>query len=649
MLHSVGSWCQGSRLGVNNSCCTRLATVLRACVASSTVAVRVLAAIALAAPQHALARSDQTDYLISDFEGPHSLENWRFESDPPAPDGGLTLGPGRHHQGAILAYRLSCHQDGTCDDYAAALWHPASPLPKKHDPAISLWIRFSRDVQISLVVKDTSGRTTRFPIRPSIEHPKPGGWQYLVVPLGAKYVDANQQGAASVRGRLIEVGIVVHPRFQSIVQGAVSFDDLRLQALPEIFFIEAANGSPQRESAGLVSRLGVNIHLLRDDKSLDAAHAAGFEFVRADLLWENVERRGRYRFFPYDALLRALDARGMGVLWILDYGHPDHGGEVPQTPEDIGAFGRFAEAVAEHFKGRDVRYEIWNEPNTAHFWRPGPSPMEYARLLRESVAAIHRADPSAKVSSGGVSGFDAEFLSEAMNPALAAGLAAIGVHPYPKAGPETIAPSLEMLTEWAAHSLGDGIQIWDTEWGYSSANWPQDAPSNGHTEGGRKRQAELAVRELLTVWALGLPVAVWYDLRDDGQDGANPEHNYGLLDFNANDKPAMQAIRNLMTLTRGRKYGGMIEGAPPGIHAMRWNGPTDTVLIVWTDQPDGRRKIEFSKSGLLSATDLFGNPIQSKDGRDGRARLELEEDGGGPVYLLWNTASRGAPSSSVTP
>jgi hypothetical protein len=426
----------------------------------------------------------------------------------------------------------------------------------------------------------------------------------------------------------------------------VSFDEVRLRESAETFHIDPAAqaAAPPPESSELARRLGVNIHLLQDDHALDLAHSAGFGFVRMDMLWADVERRGRYRFLPYDRLLRALEARGMGVLWILDYGHPDHGGSTPRMPQDVAAFGRFAEAVAEHFKGRNVRYEIWNEPNTSQFWKPSPNASEYAILLREAVAAIRKADPSAKVSSGGLSRFDAAFLSRAVDPSLAADLTAIGVHPYPKTGPETIAPEMEDLREWAARSLGRHIEIWDTEWGYSSANAPEEAPSNGHTEEGRRRQASLSVREILTVWAVGLPVAVWYDLRDDGTDPANPEHNYGLLDSSGNEKPAIKAIRTLMSVVSGRKYAGMIPETPQGIHAMRMDGSTDTILIVWTDRLDGRRGIEYPIRNLISATDLMGQVVKSKDGHSGRARVEI--DGAtGPIYLLWRPGSRAGASS----
>src|ERR1700690_3578771 len=135
---------------------------------------RMCVAIAFAAlPQTALAASDHATYLIDDFEGPAALQRWRFESNPqsPASSGRLAIGPGHHDHGAVLEYQLPCERDSACSAYAAAFWKSPSPLPKRGDPAISLWIRFPPEVAVFLVVEDTSHRTLRFPILPSIEHP----------------------------------------------------------------------------------------------------------------------------------------------------------------------------------------------------------------------------------------------------------------------------------------------------------------------------------------------------------------------------------------------------------------------------------------------------------------------------------------------
>jgi hypothetical protein len=401
---------------------------------------------------------------------------------------------------------------------------------------------------------------------------------------------------------------------------------------------QTALSRPARAELGLI---GVNVHQFRGDALLDLARDAGFRFVRADLLWERVERGGAYHFRAYDALMNALQARSMGALLILDYGHPDHGGKVPRTAEDLAAFGRFAEAAAMRFKGRDVRYEIWNEPDIVQFWPPKPNAQEYAALLREAVSAIHRADPAAKVVSGGVSRIDLKFLRRAIDPGLAAGLSAIAVHPYPKRGSEKMGPELEKLRQWARQSFGERLEIWDTEWGYSSANSTDWALGNGHGTEERQRQVRLAVREILMVWSVEFPVGVWYDLQDDGADAGNPEQNYGLLDANGAPKPALQAVRTVMTAVRGRRYVGMIQRTPSGMHAMRFDGPADVLFIVWNDKAGKRQTIRYTKDNLISVTGLMGNTVDLNADSSREAQMEIDE-ASGPIYLLWKHAAASA-------
>ena len=380
--------------------------------------------------------------------------------------------------------------------------------------------------------------------------------------------------------------------------------------------------------------IGVNVHRFRSNGALDLAHEAGFRFVRADLLWERVERAGAYRFGAYDAMVNALEARGMGVLLILDYGHPDHGGKVPRTAQDRAAFGRFAEAAATHFKGHDARYEIWNEPDIAQFWPAKPDAREYGALLREATAAIHKADPGAKVVSGGMSRFDATFLRKAIDPGLGAELSAIGVHPYPRKDPEKIGTELERLRRWARQTFGERVEIWDTEWGYSSASAEGGGWGDGHSYEGRLRQARLAVRELLTVWSAGFPLAVWYDLQDDGADGRNPEQNYGLLDAGGAEKPVMQAVRTLMATVKGREYSGMAQHTPSGIYAMRFDRPSDVLFVVWSELNGKRRTIQYTRENLLSVTGLMGNSLEKKTDGAAGPRIEIDAESG-PVYLVW--------------
>jgi hypothetical protein len=268
------------------------------------------------------------------------------------------------------------------------------------------------------------------------------------------------------------------------------------------------------------------------------------------------------------------------------------------------------------------------------FWPPKPNAREYAAVLREAVSAIHRADPTAKVVSGGVSRLDLKFLRKAIDPDVAAGLSAIGVHPYPRGGPEKIGPEIGKLREWARQSFGERLEIWDTEWGYSSTSSTESNPGNGHSDEGRLQQARLAVREMLTVWSVEFPLGVWYDLQDDGADAGNPEQNYGLLDRNGAAKPAMQAMRTVMTAVRGRRYAGMVQHAPSGMYAMRFDGQEDVLFIVWSDRAGKPQTIQYTKDNLVSSIGLMGNTVEPKADSGREAQMEVDE-ASGPIYLLW--------------
>ena len=117
-----------------------------------------------------------------------------------------------------------------------------------------------------------------------------------------------------------------------------------------------------------------------------------------------------------------------------------------------------------------------------------------------------------------------------------------------------------------------------------------------------------------------------------GDDPRNPEHNYGLLDLNGAEKPAMTAFRTLTRLAADHTFAGMVPDVPDGAHAMRLNGNGDKVYAVWSDQPDSRITVRFKAEGFVSATNLLGEPLNLKEGGQRDLEIALTETGG-PVYI----------------
>jgi Cellulase (glycosyl hydrolase family 5) len=570
--------------------------------------------------------------LIEDFDGSQPLQHWSFSNGPefPGASGNLSLGPGHAGRGAVLAYRFTCRDQSHCGHYVAALWKASFPLAAAPGAALSLWARFPPDVQPTVRVTDQTGQTLQFYAKgPTLEHPIPGEWQPLVVPLTDRV--AGHWGGANtgqMQGSIVEIAILADSREAQSAQGQLNFDDVRLGRTEEANFPldRAAAVTKVPEAAGRwPPRFGVNIHFLQDDRALDLARSAGFSLVRMDLLWAQLEKKGQYDFAPFDDLMRSLEARRMGVLWILDYGHPEHGAAAPQSEADVAAYARYAATAVAHFRGHQACFEIWNEPNDAHFLA---HPVIYPTLLQTASAAIRRQDPKAVVSTGGTAGFDFSFLASLLQSGAAQQASALAVHPYREAGPETLPADLGRLRRLIQRTVGSTMPVWDTEWGYSSYDHvSKHSLEGGHSEAARQRQAVLAVREALTGWVLGLPLMIWYDLRDDGANPGDREHNFGLLEGDNREKAAMKAIRVLMSVTRDHTYAGVIRDVPTGVHAVRFDDAEEIVFVVWNEDAERHPHLRVSPDPVRSITNLLGEPVEVE-----RGGIALEETRG-PVYV----------------
>lgn len=98
------------------------------------------------------------------------------------------------------------------------------------------------------------------------------------------------------------------------------------------------------------------------------AHAAGIRVARFDLSWNITEPQpGVYNFSSYDSWLPAIWDGGLQTMLILDYHNSAYDGfGSPTTPAGVAAFARWCAAAARHFAGRDILWEIYNEP--LNFW-----------------------------------------------------------------------------------------------------------------------------------------------------------------------------------------------------------------------------------------------------------------------------------------
>ncbi|HWI59339.1 MAG TPA: cellulase family glycosylhydrolase, partial [Bacillota bacterium] len=562
-------------------------------------------------------------------ERPTAPAPWRFGNGPefPGATGSLTVAAGHAGKGAHLAYDLS--KGG---HYVSASLTLPAPLTT---PAIGFWVKSPANIIVVLRVTDAASQTLQYSLRRPLENLDPGSWYQQVVPLDSPNGWWGGPNDGQVHFPISSLSILAaDPPLPGAV-GAIDFDDLTAVSLTTFDLDPATQplATAPPGSGDVLSRLGVNIHFTTDNRALDAARAAGLSWVRMDLIWSSVEKtRNTYTWSAYDGLLNALQTRGMNALFILDYGNALYTGANNLPPTNtavIQAFGNFAEAAARHFAGRGVSFEIWNEPNISGFWPPAPDPAQYTVLAQEAIRRLHQGDPAAPVITGGLSSFDFTFADSFLGLGGAIGANAVGIHPYGCTPPELLSDRILLLRTLVAQHLSNAPPVWDTEWGFSST-----AFGDGHSAAARQRQAVMVAREFLCAAAVGFPVIIYYDLRDDGTNPADSENNFGLLANDYSDKPAMQALKTLAAVARGRRFSGFIPATSSSLRVLRFDGRTNMVVALWPSAASNQVTVTVPTN--TTATDFLGTPLTLLPWTNRLAWTAYETNG--PIYFSFPTA-----------
>jgi hypothetical protein len=297
----------------------------------------------------------------------------------------------------------------------------------------------------------------------------------------------------------------------------------------------------------------------------DGIKSVGARWIRIDINWAMIQRNGprSYDWTPFDRIVKAARRRKVAVLGTLLY--TPRWARAPGTPSTAppvnpGDFAAFAARAARHFGARDVHaYEIWNEPNIASSWLPGPDPARYTQLLKVAYASIKNVDRRAIVVSAGLSPYAAYGTADAqhMNPltfleqmyanGAHASMDAVGWHPYNfpwglryyawSAWSQMWATSPSVRSIMRAN--GDAKKkIWATEWGA-----PTGTSSQSMTEAA---QAQLVRAGLIRLkgWSWAGP-SFLYSFRDEGTSPSDREQNFGLVRHDWSRKPAFRAYRQI--------------------------------------------------------------------------------------------------------
>ena len=293
----------------------------------------------------------------------------------------------------------------------------------------------------------------------------------------------------------------------------------------------------------------------------NAIQASGVQFVRDDLLWQNVEStKGTYDFSYYDTYSNAMAARGIRILWTLDYGNPSLYGSTPNSTWDQ-AFANYAAAAVSHFAGHNNIYELYNEPNSG-FWPTGSSNVnQYMALANVAIPAMRAADTNCTIVGPAVSNINTSFQSSCFNygnthpgkKGLLDLVDAVSCHPYRSSAPETV------VGDYATVTFPDDDRM--------AAKRCPSSRRNGATRTGTvdppytpvataQLQGDYVARMCLVNLSQSIPLSISYDWKNDDNvthDPANYEENFGMTMGDDTPKPAYNEMQLLTSFVEGRE------------------------------------------------------------------------------------------------
>jgi hypothetical protein len=195
------------------------------------------------------------------------------------------------------------------------------------------------------------------------------------------------------------------------------------------------------------SRLGIGFEKLDRDvfdpeKAYDKVAKIGVKWIRLQSGWQRTEReKGVYHFEWLDKVVDNLLVRGLRPWMCLCYGNDLYteraktaygavGCPPIQTEEERQAWQNYVKAIAQHFKGRVMEYEVWNEPDGDGCWKFGPNATDLGNFTIATAKTLKEVDPEIKVFGVALMAPRLNFINQAFCTGMGAYIDAVTFHEY---------------------------------------------------------------------------------------------------------------------------------------------------------------------------------------------------------------------------
>ena len=337
-----------------------------------------------------------------------------------------------------------------------------------------------------------------------------------------------------------------------------------------------------------------------NQQTIEAVSKIGSKWIRRGFYFNKVNpKKDTYVFDYYDNVLDHADKQGLNVLGCLAGDNKiwenDGKGGI-QTAEGRKGFAAFAAALAKRYKGRNIIWEVWNEPNTRTFWRKDKTAMhnspdfakEYTDLVRETVQAMLKEDPDVWVAAGSVSAFwkpSYQWTDECFKNGMGkTGIKIWSVHPYGVKTPEEFSIGYNAMRAVFKKYKADDLIMINSERGFA-IKLKHEGWSGGDPKEAKEYQSWMLVRQHLIDLMNDVPLTIWYE--------------WGAKDFGlglpTQKHPSWGAYETMVAELSGFTFVKRLDiGAELDYVLLFTNKSGDKKAVVWAAPPPKKSPNEFT-------------------------------------------------------
>lgn len=358
----------------------------------------------------------------------------------------------------------------------------------------------------------------------------------------------------------------------------------------------------------------------------------GIESIRDEHYWAQVEKtKGVYQFAPKsDAYMEACKTTGINPLVAMTFGNKLYDSEKgPSTPAGYEGYGKYGQAILDHY-GKQIHWlEIWNEYNGT--WCPDATknarPKFYAEMLKTAYQSIKSKRPDVQVLGGAAVLIPLPYFEGIFKNNGLQYMDGVVIHPY-RAKPEGVDNEVADLQALIRqYNGGKEKPVWVTETGRHTTEEYDWETGRKMYEKGRAEGARYLPRQYTLLLKQHVAKIYWYLASDHAtfismgllRNHAKEDSGMGLYAV----APAYVSYATLINQLDGATFVRR-EAAREYTRAYveLFQRGADEVRVCWATQPS---KIRIKAMQPLKVTNIMGaesivTPV------NGEALFDLSED-----------------------